>query len=284
MVPYVIEKSVNKFRRCIWGERVTTSLPFLSGDTFKLACNVDVSNLQFEHLFEIPQDSSVSIFSPIAQVPQLISWLDQYSSIRSTKWRLFLHNGDNILHTRDAEKFLNTFVKIFSVNWLGTSEGVYPIPIGIENYRYYLNGDVRKFPRETSFLIKDWEARPIEFFVSFKISNNQALRSDIKKHLLFSNNVFMPENFLNPREYRKMLSMSKYVISPPGNGADCHRSWESMYFGAVPIVLQDFWPFGSDLPALSVQAWSDIQDCYKYFVPPPVENIAEYIKLKYFDF
>jgi hypothetical protein len=94
----------------------------------------------------------------------------------------------------------------------------------------------------------------------------------------------MPEHFLNPKEYRKKLSMSKFVISPPGNGIDCHRTWESMYFGAVPIVREDFWPFGSELPVLPVQKWSDIQSCYRDFVPPQVENIAEFIKMKYFNF
>ena len=37
--------------------------------------------------------------------------------------------------------------------------------------------------------------------------------------------------------YRQLLLRSKYVLSPPGNGPDCHRTWESIYLGAIPIVL-----------------------------------------------
>jgi hypothetical protein len=26
------------------------------------------------------------------------------------------------------------------------------------------------------------------------------------------------------------------VLSPPGNGNDCHRTWEALYLGAIPII------------------------------------------------
>ena len=32
---------------------------------------------------------------------------------------------------------------------------------------------------------------------------------------------------------------SKFVLSPPGNGFDCHRTYESILLGAVPIVVRD---------------------------------------------
>jgi hypothetical protein len=30
----------------------------------------------------------------------------------------------------------------------------------------------------------------------------------------------------------------RFVASPPGNGEDCHRTWEAMYLRVVPIVLR----------------------------------------------
>ena len=29
----------------------------------------------------------------------------------------------------------------------------------------------------------------------------------------------------------------QYVLSPPGHGLDCHRTWEAMLLGAIPIVV-----------------------------------------------
>ena len=33
-------------------------------------------------------------------------------------------------------------------------------------------------------------------------------------------------------QYRKY----RFGVSPRGNGLDCHRTWEMLYFGMIPIV------------------------------------------------
>lgn len=55
--------------------------------------------------------------------------------------------------------------------------------------------------------------------------------------------------------------MCKYsfVLSPFGNGYDCHRTWEALSFGAIPIVrAKHFKELFADLPVLNVDEWSDI--------------------------
>ena len=68
---------------------------------------------------------------------------------------------------------------------------------------------------------------------------------------------------LKQDEYWRELASSKFVISPPGNGVDCHRIWESIYLGTIPIVenhsvLNDF----KDLPILFIDDWNIISDEY----------------------
>ena len=50
-----------------------------------------------------------------------------------------------------------------------------------------------------------------------------------------------------------------FVVSPHGNGLDCHRTWEALLLGCIPIVktsiLDDLF---SELPVLIVQNWSDV--------------------------
>lgn len=41
---------------------------------------------------------------------------------------------------------------------------------------------------------------------------------------------------LNHSDYFKTLSSYKFVISPEGNGIDCHRHYESLLAGCIPIV------------------------------------------------
>jgi hypothetical protein len=55
--------------------------------------------------------------------------------------------------------------------------------------------------------------------------------------------------------------MCKYsfVLSPFGNGYDCHRTWEALCLGAIPIVrAKHFKDLFADLPVLNVDEWSDV--------------------------
>lgn len=59
--------------------------------------------------------------------------------------------------------------------------------------------------------------------------------------------------------YLNYISKSKFVISPPGNGIDCHRIWECMFLGTTPIVLYNecFSQF-NHLPILFVDSWEEV--------------------------
>lgn len=50
-----------------------------------------------------------------------------------------------------------------------------------------------------------------------------------------------------------------FVISPEGAGMDCHRTWEALLLGSIPIVKSS--PLNSlfkDLPVLIINDWQDI--------------------------
>ena len=52
-----------------------------------------------------------------------------------------------------------------------------------------------------------------------------------------------------------------FVVSPFGNGYDCHRTWEALILGCIPIVktsgLDNLY---DELPVLIVQDWTDITE------------------------
>jgi hypothetical protein len=52
-----------------------------------------------------------------------------------------------------------------------------------------------------------------------------------------------------------------FVLSPAGGGYDCHRTWEALLLGCIPIVKRFNIPLEKvydDLPVLIVDNWSDI--------------------------
>jgi hypothetical protein len=61
----------------------------------------------------------------------------------------------------------------------------------------------------------------------------------------------------------KLISLKQkdfaFIISPHGGGYDCHRLWEALILGCIPIVkTSPIDKLYQDLPVLIVQSWSDV--------------------------
>ena len=69
-------------------------------------------------------------------------------------------------------------------------------------------------------------------------------------------------NGMDYAAYLRDLSNSAYCISPPGNGLDCHRTWEAMYVGCVPIVLRSVMSEAlyANLPVLLVDDYDEVNE------------------------
>lgn len=64
---------------------------------------------------------------------------------------------------------------------------------------------------------------------------------------------------ISRKECWKKMSKYKFIVSPHGNGLDCHRTWEALALGSIPIVkTSPLDPLFNDLPVLIVKEWSDI--------------------------
>ena len=61
--------------------------------------------------------------------------------------------------------------------------------------------------------------------------------------------------------YMADLARSKFVLSPRGAGMDCHRTWEALLVGSIPIVpstkINDLY---ENLPILIIEDWSVINE------------------------
>jgi hypothetical protein len=76
----------------------------------------------------------------------------------------------------------------------------------------------------------------------------------IPEGLLINQKENIPRN-----ETWKKMSETAFVLSPHGNGLDCHRTWEALALGCIPIVKKSpINPLYNNLPVLIVDNWSDI--------------------------
>jgi len=62
-------------------------------------------------------------------------------------------------------------------------------------------------------------------------------------------------------KFYQEMNKFKFVLSPRGAGLDCHRTWEALYLGCIPIVLSSsIDEIYQDLPVLVVQNWSELSE------------------------
>ena len=71
-----------------------------------------------------------------------------------------------------------------------------------------------------------------------------------------------PEQQDTYEEYLKKLATHKYVLSPPGNGADCYRTLESVYMGCLTFVKDTPTNYLTKLP---VFRYTNINDVIGYY-------------------
>ncbi len=234
-----------------------SSYPFISGDTYASLCDY-----QFNQNSSLPDlkkhSESVKIFLPAYFKDQLLSKLKLDDSDYS-KDILVIHNYDNIPSNAEMTIFSKRFKKVYSVNWLGDKSIATPIPIGLENWSLLRNGVPKDYFSLINKGLLPISERPITILSSFSIETNAKERSKAIDFSKSNSEVFQTPSFMSPKKYREMVSNSAFVLSPPGNGADCHRTWEAIYLGAIPIVLKKYWPFTHlNLPVLVVDDWNEI--------------------------
>lgn len=66
---------------------------------------------------------------------------------------------------------------------------------------------------------------------------------------------------ISAEEFYRDVMAHHFVLSPPGAGPDCHRHWEAMALGAIPIVQRSTaTKILDDMPALQVTDWGEVTE------------------------
>jgi hypothetical protein len=69
---------------------------------------------------------------------------------------------------------------------------------------------------------------------------------------------YEPQQVTRSESHRKQIQYS-FVLSPFGGGPDCHRTWEALVLGCIPIIhSSNMDSLFEGLPVLLVKKWSDV--------------------------
>lgn len=175
------------------------------------------------------------------------------------KANLIIHNGDKIPDQAYMNLLGNIFHKVYCVNIVKPWNNIFSLPIGIENLHHLKNGLVSSYLHNKSKYFPMPPPSKVNIvYSSFNISTNPIERGKLKELLLNSKYIIKLKK-LSPNAYQREIHSSYFTLSPPGNGPDCHRTWEAIYLDTVPIVLSG--SLDPDicraLPIMSVNSWDE---------------------------
>lgn len=194
-------------------------------------------------------------------------------------FNLILHNSDvgftkSSLVLFDKLPLLN---KIFTQNMDVIHPRVFPLPIGFAN-SMWAHGKHSIY--STVYNMDISKTKNIYFYFNIGTARQ-------KRQLCYNEVVKRPNvSWNNRRSYKKYLielKSHKYAISPEGNGIDCHRFWECLYMGVIPIckknILVEY--YKQFFPIIVLDNWSDLDPVLleQQYSPPTINQ--EHLDLSY---
>lgn len=191
---------------------------------------------------------------------------------------LVSHTGD---HGVD-ERFLEALESPKIIHWFGQNvtfrhPKLTALPIGLANSKWP-HGD----PGTLARIAAQGILKRTGLYVNFDAGTNRALRTPILEALAEKPFAVMGRRrrpltyftqawaFVTRKrfvdkgwgksfpDYLREMSGWCYAVSPPGNGIDCHRTWEALYLGVIPVVSPPLGGLLDNLPVIVVEDFAKV--------------------------
>ena len=102
-------------------------------------------------------------------------------------------------------------------------------------------------------------------------------RPGIRKHFTDKEFCFVSGR-VTPKQYLTDMSECHFTLSPPGDGIDCYRTWESLLVGTIPIVSSSALDsLYEEFPVFILEKWG-LHDWSEITLPLLKEVLSELVK------
>ena len=181
--------------------------------------------------------------------------LPEKLNLMEEKFILIFHNSDHHFKKEHLQIFdkVPNLQKIYTQNCEIEDERVIPIPIGIANSKWP-HGNLKIFNQ----ILSENIVKKNKIYFHFNIGTNRIERKDCFDKIKKKGVKWLPNK--NYQSFLRILKSHQFAISPPGNGVDCHRLWESLYMKVVPICKRSFLTehFSKIFPIIILDDWNDL--------------------------
>ena len=222
-------------------------IDFITGNKFKNSCHYSFDELGFVKHRE-SNGEKLKIFVKIDLVSNFFEFW------AGGEFVLVTHNGDTSIDSN----FLKFLEDPNLIQWYGQNVNIYhpklkSIPIGIANETWE-HGNEKIFLE----VIENNYPKERMVYANFDIDTNFTERSKCLKEI--TKNGVKISSRVPFKNFLEEIAKSYFVVSPNGNGIDCHKLWESIYLKSIPIVTESINVKNfKDLPIYVLKDWSDFR-------------------------
>lgn len=161
----------------------------------------------------------------------------------------------------------------YSQNWNPGHPKVTTLPIGLDYHtlaahQHHSWGpqtpplNQERLLKAVASKAKHFSEREIKCYASFHFAwksrryglERRAAIAKVPEELVF----YEPQKVVRLRSWSNQARYA-FVLSPPGGGLDCHRTWEALALGCIPILKRSsIAPLFEGLPVLFVDDWDEL--------------------------
>jgi uncharacterized membrane protein YheB (UPF0754 family) len=198
------------------------------------------------------------------------------------KKRFTLVSGDSdlcvpfeILKMEDFQKIVNNeyLIRWFIQNTRNKTDKITQLPIGLDYHTVSNNpshvfkkdseGHLPENQEEILMSIREqvlpFYKRINKIYVNFSIVTDRFGQRKEALEKISTDLMVINKDFIKRTDTWNNMKEYSFVLSPFGNGMDCHRTWEALCLGCIPILkAPSFKNMFEDLPVLIVNDWSEI--------------------------
>ena len=246
--PSRIEVLQTYLRRIFYWRR--NSSPYISGDAFADFTDFVYNPPKFR-AFKRQRHRIIDAKSVYVVGTDFDNFQKKYAKKISPRV-IVIGNSDFELSSIDLSLFGNELA-IFAQNcFVSNNFNIFTIPIGLENIRLGMNG----LPKYMGF--ERWENREKRIMFG-PFGRTHPMRGQVMEAFKAKRGPWdVYDGYIGPKKFSETSSRYQYVAAVRGNGVDTHRVWETLYRGAIPIVIQDSWSKSLThlgLPFLTTPDW-----------------------------
>ena len=227
----------------------------IHGDKYRAAADIVIDGEPTEDQAEYICNHSCIIF---CKTDYLFMLFEILLVCKNKRYVLITHNSDYAIDSRYWEAKPDCVIRWYALNVAHKHPDLVPIPSGMERpfgCGYSSDANVLyaqlQYPRRIKNLA----------YMNHNSNNNHGERDIVDQHFQNEPWVTVRKHGTSFKDFIENCHNHPFVISPPGNGIDCHRTWEALYMGAIPIVKRSLVTEAFvDLPILIVEDWTTITE------------------------